>query len=118
VSRRTERVADLIREELARVLRRDAQDPRLARVTLTRVEVTPDLSQARVFWSCLEGPGAPDAEAVADALEAAAPFLRRRLAEGLELRRVPQLGFRYDVALAGGDTTLALLREIGDAAKK
>ena len=118
MSRRTERVADLIREELARVLRRDAHDPRLALVTITRVEVSPDLGQARVFWSRLEGPGAPDPEAVEDALDAAAPFLRRRLAEALELRRVPQLAFRYDVALAGGDTTLALLREIGDAAKK
>ena len=118
MSRRTERVADLIREELARVLRRDAQDPRLARVTVTRVEVTPDLSLARVYWSCLEGPGAAAPEAVEEALEAAAPFLRRRLAEALELRRVPQLGFRYDVALAGGDSTLALLREIDDAAKK
>jgi ribosome-binding factor A len=110
-------VADLIREELARVLRREAHDPRLAGVTFTRVEVSPDLGQARVWWSCLEAGGAPGASVVEEALEAAAPFLRRRLAESLELRRVPQLDFRYDTALTGGDATLALLREIGDAAK-
>ena len=118
MSRRTERVADVLREELARVLRREAHDPRLALVTVTRVEVSPDLGQARVFWSCLEAKGAPSAEAAQVALEAAAPFLRKRLAEALELRRVPQLGFRFDTALSGGDSTLALLRELGDAAKK
>jgi ribosome-binding factor A len=118
VSRRTERVADLLREELARVLRREAHDPRLARVTVTRVEVSADLGMARVFFGCFEDPGAPEAEAVEAALAAAAPFLRRRLAESLELRRIPQLDFRFDAALAGGDSTLALLREIGDAAKK
>ena len=54
MSRRTERVAELLRNEIAQVLRRDAQDPRLSLVTLTRIDLAPDFSNAAVFWSTLE----------------------------------------------------------------
>lgn len=111
MSRRTERVGEQIRAEVARVLREEAGDPRVRLVTLTRVDVAPDLGHARVWWSVL---GERDAEEVARGLESAAPFLRRRLAALLPLRRTPELRFRHDPSLELGDRTLAALRELED----
>lgn len=119
MSRRTERVAEEVRAELARLLREEVSDPRVGLVTLTRVEVSPDLGSARVLWSFVPttGADAPEREArrTAQGLASAAPFLRRRLAEALPLRRVPELHFRYDPSLAEGSETLRLLQEIRDA---
>jgi ribosome-binding factor A len=117
VTRRTERIGESIREELARVLREDATDPRLRLVTLTRVDVAPDLSQALVFWSVMETPGAASVEQAQAGLDAASAFLRRRLAHELRLRRMPRLDFRHDPSLALGARTLALLHEIDDETK-
>ena len=112
MTRRTERVSESIREELARVLRAEATDPRLRLVTLMRVDVAPDLTQALVFWSVMEGPGAPLVEDAQAALRGSAAFLRRRLAQELRLRRMPSLDFRHDPSPALGARTLALLHEI------
>ena len=112
MTRRTERVSELLRAEIARVLRRDAQDPRLSLVTLTRVDVAPDFSNAAVFWSTLDVKH--EIEDVQDALESAAPFLRSRLAQAVQLKRVPELRFRHDPSLEKGSETLSLLREIAD----
>jgi ribosome-binding factor A len=117
VTRRTERVGEQIREELARVLREEATDPRLRLVTLTRVDVAPDLSQALVFWSVLQTAGSAGVEEVQAGLDGAAAFLRRRLAGELRLRRMPSLSFRHDPSLALGARTLALLHEIEDEQK-
>jgi ribosome-binding factor A len=118
VTRRTERVGESIRDELARVLREEATDPRLRLVTVLRVDVAPDLTQALVFWSVIEAPGAPSQEEAQAGLERAAAFLRRRLAGLLRLRRMPALDFRHDPSLALGARTLALLHEIEDEPKR
>jgi len=116
MSRRTERVAEQVRAELARALREDSTDPRLRLVTLTRVDVSPDLSRADVFWSVAEGVGAPQQPDSERALDRAAGFLRHALARTLPLRRVPSLHFHHDPSLALGDRTLGLLRELrGDS---
>jgi ribosome-binding factor A len=114
MSRRTERVAELLRGEVARVLQRDAQDPRLRLVTLTRVDVAPDLSHAMVYWSIIETEESEPVETVQRGLESAAPFVRGRLARRLSLRRMPQLRFRHDPSLERGSETLRVLREIAD----
>ena len=111
MSRRTDRIAEQIRAELALLLRRDVTDPRIGLVTLVRVDVAPDLSNAGVWWSPLPQAGAPDPDEVQAGLESAAGFLRRRLAKTLPLRRVPELRFRHDRSLELGDRTLATLRE-------
>jgi len=110
VTRRTERVGELLRGELAQALRRDVSDPRLGLVTVTRVDVAPDFSQALVFWSTLGTETSRDE--VQAGLDAAAGYLRGRLAPRLTLKRMPRLSFRHDASLAGGDATLDLLREI------
>ncbi len=114
MSRRTERIAEQLRGEIARVLHEEVTDPRIGLVTLTRLDVAPDLSSALVFWSCV-GESAP----VAAGLESAASFVRGRLARVLPLRRVPELRFRHDPSFELADRTLAALRDVaaeGEAA--
>ncbi|HLB29348.1 MAG TPA: 30S ribosome-binding factor RbfA, partial [Dehalococcoidia bacterium] len=78
MSRRAERVGELLREELSQLLLRRLQDPRLAPlITITEVKVTPDLSQAKVYFSVM---GTEEEKAAAHrALEAASGYLRRQL---------------------------------------
>jgi ribosome-binding factor A len=118
MSRRTERVAEELRAELALLLRREITDPRLQLVTLTRVDVSPDLARADVFWSHVGGEGRPsDAETDA-AFAHASGFLRRGIARALPLRRAPELHFHHDPSLALGDRALAILREIEHGPKE
>jgi ribosome-binding factor A len=105
-------VAEQVRFEVARILREEATDPRLRFVTLLRVEVSADLGSARLYWSDLRAEGDEAIAEVARALEGAGPFVRRRLAGQLRLRRVPELHFHHDASLVEGTRTLSLLHEI------
>ena len=107
---RPDRVADQLRAELAALLAREVHDPGIGFVTLTRVQVTPDLQQARVFYTTL---GDDKARAnSARALGRAASFLRRQIGSRLRLKRVPELTFLYDESIAGQDRIEQLLHEI------
>ncbi len=110
-SRRTQRVSGQLKSEIARMLREEVTDPRIDLVTLTRVDVAPDLSHALVFWSALDSEAR---DRIEDGLESAAPFLRRRLARKLPLKRMPALRFCYDPSLDLGSQTLSLLRSLAD----
>lgn len=112
MTRRTERVASELRAELARLLREEVTDPRIGLVTITRVDVAPDLSHAIVFWSALGARGENATQESQDGLDSAAPFLRRRAAQGLSLKRMPEFRFRYDPSLAQGQQILDLLRTL------
>ena len=107
---RPDRVADQIRGELAQLLVRDVHDPGIGFVTLTRVQVSPDLQLARVFYTVLGDENARRNSA--RALERAAAFLRRQIGARLRLKRVPELKFQYDEAPAGQDRIERLLNEI------
>ena len=108
MTRRPERVADIIRLELARVLREEVRDPDVGFVTLTDVQLSPDLRNARVFVSTLD----QDEAATLDALDRATPFIRRALARRAELRFTPRLQFVFDRSLATGSRVDSLLREL------
>ena len=111
---RPERVADQIRGELGMLLMREVHDPGLGFVTITRVQVSPDLQQARVFYTSL-GRAEDDSRARRDsqrALERAGPFLRRQIGSRLRLRRVPELQFIYDESIAGQDRIEQILNEL------
>jgi ribosome-binding factor A len=118
LSRRTERIGEQIRAELARLLHEEATDPRIGLVTLTQVDVSPDLANARVYWSVVQPKDADQRRSSEAGLESAAGFLRHRLARVLGLKRVPELRFHFDASLAQGEATLSLLREIQDGAQK
>ena|SRR5438094_2732857 len=107
---RPDRVADQIRGELGELLAREVHDPGLGFVTITRVQVTADLQQARVFYTAL---GEEHARRNSErALHRASPFLRRQIGSRLRLRRVPELQFLYDESIAGQDRIEQLLNEI------
>jgi ribosome-binding factor A len=107
---RPDRVADQIRSELALLLAREVHDPGIGFVTLTRVQVSPDLQLARVFYTAL---GDDKARRNSEkALERAASFLRRQIGSRLRLRRVPEIRFVYDESIAGQDRIEQLLNEL------
>ena len=91
---RTDRVGDLIRCELSMMLIRDVHDPGVRHVTVTRVRMTKDLQQARVYYTALTDEGG--IRDTARALRRARSFLKHRLAQRLRLRHVPELTFLYD----------------------
>ena len=107
---RPERVADQIRSEIALLLTREVHDPGMGFVTLTRVQLSPDLQVARVLYTVLGDEKAKSA--TARALERAAPFLRRQIGGRLRLRRAPELRFIYDDLIAGQDRIEQLLKDI------
>jgi len=107
-TRRPERMADVIRLELARVLREEVRDPRVGFITLTDVQLSPDLRSARVFVSTLD----QDEQATLEALERATPFIRRILARSADLRFTPALHFAFDHSLATGSRVESVLQEI------
>jgi ribosome-binding factor A len=112
VSLRTDRIGEQLRGELAKLLREDLTDPRVGMLTLTRVDVAPDLSHAVVFWSPLTEVEDVDLEGIEEGLESASGYLRSRLAKLLSLRRMPALRFRHDPSLVEGSRMLALLRSL------
>lgn len=117
MSRRTSRIAAELLDVVARTLREEITDPRVRLITLTRVDVAPDLSHALVFWSALDVDDAPDRIDERQAgLDSAAPLLRRRAARELPLKRMPELRFRYDPSLLLGSRTLSVLREVAPPA--
>lgn len=112
--KRADRIADLILKELAEVLLRRVKDPRLAEITLTKVDVSPDLRNAKVYYSLL-GDDQKKAE-VAGGLESARGFVKRELGKRLQLRRMPEISFYFDASLEHGsniDRLLAELKEPG-----
>jgi ribosome-binding factor A len=96
-TQRLNKVAEAIKQEVAQILQQELKDPRIGFVTVTRVKVTPDLSQAIVYFTLLQGKGSP-AETEAG-LKSAARFVRRLLGERLRLRVTPEIIFRADAEL-------------------
>jgi ribosome-binding factor A len=109
-SRRSQRVADLVRAELARIVLIEAHDPDLKGVTITDIEMPPDLKSARVYFSCL---GTGDArERAAEALRRASGYLRREVGQRCRLRHAPELFFLSDHSLEHGARIEELLHQV------
>jgi len=110
---RPDRVGEEIRHAIAELLAREVHDPGIGFITITRVQVTPDLQQARVFYTAL---GDDKSRAnTARALGRAATFLRRQIGSRLRLKRTPELLFQYDESIAGQDRIEQLLNELKTA---
>jgi ribosome-binding factor A len=107
---RTIRLGEQIREEVSDILGREVRDPGIGFLTLTRVRVTEDLSQARIYYTTLGDPA--ERKKTARALERAVPFIRRSLAERLHVRRMPELAFEFDQSVAHQARVEELLEEI------
>ena len=109
-SRRSQRVADVVRAELSRLILLEAHDKDLHLVTITDVEMPPDLRSARVFFSCLGGDD--EREKAADALRRAAGYLRREVGQRCKLRYAPELHFICDRSLERGARIEELLHQV------
>jgi ribosome-binding factor A len=114
---RTARVNEVVREVLADELERLA-DERLGFVTVTGVEVTPDLRQATVYYSAL-APARSDAETAAEAaketalaLRSATPHLQAEIGRQIRMKYTPVLVFREDPAISTGERVDEILRQL------
>ena len=99
-TRRQRQVAELLHEEISVLIQRRVQDPRMGYVTVTGVEMSPDLKVAQVYVSVLGSD--EDVQQSLQSLRHAAGFLRRELGASLSLRYLPELNFRPDNSLARG----------------
>ncbi len=98
---RSTKIAERIREELSELMVRNVEDPRLAGITITDVEVDRELAWANVYVSAVEG--SARSEEILAGLEHAQGFLRSELAHRIELRVFPRLRFRWDNTLEKAD---------------
>jgi ribosome-binding factor A len=110
---RAERVAREVQRELADLVRREVKDPRVGFVTITRVEVSADLREAKAYFMPLGD--AADRDEVAAGLTAAAPFLQGRLGRQLRLRSTPRLTFAFDRGMENLHRVHDVLRELDEA---
>jgi ribosome-binding factor A len=109
VSERTRRVDHLLREEISTIIRRDLGDPRLGFVTITGVEVAPDLRHATV-WASILG-SEKERRATLQVLGRAMPFVRHQLGV-LRLKRIPELHLREDDSAERGTRVMRILEQI------
>ena len=110
MSQRTDRIDELLRQEIGQALERELADPGIGFVTVTDVETSPDLAHARVWVSVI---GSEDRrnEALA-ALRRAMPYVRRGLGTKIRLRRIPELEVRLDESVERGTRVLHLIQEL------
>lgn len=104
-SSRQQRVADLIRKQLAQLLKKEIHDPRLSEVALTEVIVSPDLKHAKVYYHF----SGTNPTAVKQAFAKASGYLRHLLAESIKLHHTPALQFFYDRGAEEGEKMQLLI---------
>jgi len=109
-SRRSDRVAALVQSAVSELLLRDTKDPRIGMVTVTGVEMSPDLRHARVFVSAL-GDEAAHTRMLAG-LDSARTFLQAQVGKRLGLRFTPELRFALDPSFESGERIDRLLRDL------
>ena len=108
-SGRPQKLGDLMQRELSDLLRQELRDPRVGMITLTSVDVSPDMSHAKVFFTVLEK------EKLAETLEGlrrASGFLRSQLAKRIQMYTTPELRFLYDESVERGDHLSRLIDSV------
>jgi ribosome-binding factor A len=95
--KRSDRVADLIHREVSEMLQRSVKDPRVGFVTITRVQVSDDCRQARIYYSVMGSP--EEQEASLKGLQSARGFIRKELGHRLQLRYTPDVLFQFDPSI-------------------
>jgi len=108
--RRRQQVGDLLRDQISEIIQREMRDPRLGFVSITRVDVSPDVRFAKVYVSVYG-----DSDQQSDALVAltrATGFIRRQLGERVELRFIPEISFRLDRSMEHAEKVARLLSQV------
>ena len=109
---RTQRVSHFLHEELARLLQSTVRDPRVQEVNLTGVEVSRDLSHAKVFFTLISDASSEERAEVTAVLSKVSGFLRSELAKASTMRTVPRISFRFDESVGRGRDMETLLRKV------
>ncbi|MBA3877643.1 MAG: 30S ribosome-binding factor RbfA [Anaerolinea sp.] len=110
MTQRTDRVDELLRQEIGQMLAREIADPRIGFATITDVETTPDLRHAKVWVSVIGT--REEREAAVAALSHAMPYIRHELGVRLRIKRIPELHVRLDDTMERGTRVLRLLTEL------
>ena len=114
---RTARLAQELRQEIAMIIHQELKDPRLGFVTITNVELSNDVSHAKVFFSCLGSED--DRQRSQEALDHSAKFVRGLIKKRFRLKIIPEIVFRYDETIERSirlSETLEQLKQIPPAA--
>ena len=109
-----ERLNHTYQEEISMILMREMKDESIQFVTITGVEVTSDLSFAKVFYTVLED---DKKEKMQETLDKAAPFIRKKLAERIEIRHTPELKFIYDTSISYGEHIEEIIDQLKEEKK-
>jgi ribosome-binding factor A len=112
---RTRRIGEQMRRDLAQLIRAEIQDPRMVMVSITAVDVTRDLSQAKVYVTILGDPA--ERPHIVGALNHASSMLRRELGRRMHIRMVPRMLFLYDEVVEKGAHLSSLISEVVAADK-
>ena len=114
MSRRTERVNALLKKQIGEIIVSQINDPRLTSlITITCVEVTPDLGRAKVFTSAMGS--SEDIGVIIDTLNKASGYLRRELKQRVILRNIPLLNFVFDDSIEKAQRMLDLISDVRSA---
>jgi ribosome-binding factor A len=114
MTQRTDRVDELLRQEIGQIIAREIADPRVGFATITDVETTPDLRHAKVWVSVIGQES--DRRATISALEHAMPFIRHELGKRLRLRRIPEFAVKLDESIERGSRVMQLINELAAGA--
>jgi ribosome-binding factor A len=112
---RPQRLGDLIQREVSELIRLDVRDPRVGMITITSVDVSPDLSHARIFFTVLEKEKLRE---TLEGLSRSAGFLRSQLAKRIKMYTTPELRFEYDESVERGDHLSRLIDSVTRSSKK
>ncbi|MBI5874666.1 MAG: 30S ribosome-binding factor RbfA [Deltaproteobacteria bacterium] len=107
---RSERVAEEIRKEIATMLFGEVHDPRIGFVTITKVALSKDLRQAKIYFSMIGTE--EEKEKTMQGLESASGYMRREIGKRLKLRYFPEITFKFDDSLEYAQNIEKILKEI------
>jgi len=115
-SQRAQRVAETIHKEISSMLIKGLKDPRIGFVTITSVDVTSDLRQARIYYTLLASQntmGGQDGRSrTQEGLDSSSSYIRQQLGRMLRLRFIPEIHFEYDASFDYGQNIERLLKEV------
>ena len=109
MSIKIERLNHAIQEEISMIIMREVKDENIKFVTITGVDTTSDLSYAKVYYTVLD---ISKMDETKEALEKASPFIRKCLAERIEVRHTPELKFIYDTSILYGEHIDNIIEQI------
>ena len=108
---RTQRVADFLKQELAKLIQFEVRDPRVGMVSITDVEVSRDMAHAKVYMTVLGKENEQEAKESVEALNRAAGFLRSKMAKMNNARTTPKLRFYFDSSVGRGQHLSSLIEQ-------